>query len=60
MAQALHEQLPGVNAELSLATASDYRSRQLVDEDIVLLVTSTQRVKTSHLRRLCPYTSFIP
>lgn len=42
VAQHLFEQLQHTNAEVSLASAGDYRSRSLVDEDIVLLVTSTQ------------------
>ena len=42
VAKTLFEQLQSVNAEVSLASAGDYRSRSLVDEDIVLLVTSTQ------------------
>lgn len=42
VAKKLFEQLQGINAEVSLASAGDYRSRSLVDEDIVLLVTSTQ------------------
>ena len=42
VAKNLFEQLQSVNAEVSLASAGDYRSRSLVDEDIVLLVTSTQ------------------
>lgn len=42
VAKNLFEQLQSINAEVSLASAGDYRSRSLVDEDIVLLVTSTQ------------------
>lgn len=42
VAKNLFEQLQSVDAEVSLASAGDYRSRSLVDEDIVLLVTSTQ------------------
>lgn len=44
VAKALFEQLQalGTKAQISLSTAADYRSRSLPEEDIVLLVTSTQ------------------
>lgn len=44
VAKALYEQLQvlGTAAEINLTAAADYRSRSLPDEDIVLLVTSTQ------------------
>lgn len=42
VAKQLFEQLQGLDVKISLASAGDYRSRSLVDEDIVLLVTSTQ------------------
>ena len=44
VATSLYEQLQAAHAgaEISLVSAADYRSRSLVDEDIVLLLSSTQ------------------
>ena len=42
VAKLLFEQLQGLHADIRFVSANDYRSRSLVSEDIVLLVTSTQ------------------
>lgn len=42
VAEQLHEQLQGLQAEIRLESIGDYKPRQLSEEDIVLLVCSTQ------------------
>ena len=42
VAEQLHEQLQGLQAEIRIESIGDYKARQLAEEDIVLLVCSTQ------------------
>ena len=42
VAEQLHEQLQGLHATLRLENLGDYKARQLTEEDIVLVVCSTQ------------------
>ncbi len=42
VADQLHDQLQGLQADIRIESIGDYKARQLVEEDIVLLVCSTQ------------------
>ena len=42
VAEQLHEQLQGLQAQIRIESIGDYKARQLAEEDIVLLVCSTQ------------------
>lgn len=42
VAEQLQEQLQGLNATIRLESIGDYKARQLAEEDVVLLVCSTQ------------------